>query len=290
MASHIVGKIDLSTYDFRAEIDALNSIPKQQEEYDEFGYGYWKNLSLYNSSGIAEDSQYKNSIQCVATSYMDQCPRIKELLEKCFSFDNLRMVRARNLIDGAVLPHRDYVELDKKYQYFRFFLPLEENRESFHSDESGVFQMRPGEVWFLDAGTDHAAVNFSVDSRMSLCLDYVFDRDFDEREVFSDSCEFDEDAIPLFIDRTKVPEEEKQSVIQSTAKLLTKHSYKDLLFALAKLHFSRDMEVAECYDWMMQACTLAGNQELADKTASIKRYIVEHRELNERMSINSWDV
>ena len=288
MASHIVGKINLSDYDLRAEIATLNAIPKQQEEYDEFGYGYWKNLSLYNSSGIAEDSQYKNSGQCIATSYMDKCPEIKVLLEKCFSFDHLRMVRARNLIDGAVLPHRDYVELDRKYRYFRLFLALEENRDSFHSDDSGVFQMRPGEVWFLDAGADHAAVNFSVNSRMFLCLDYVFDRDFDEREIFSPSCEFNQDVTPFFIDRTKVPEEEKQSIIQSTAKLLSKHSYKDLLFALAKLHFTRDMAVAECYEWMMQACKLAGNQELADKTASIKRYIVEHRELNERMTINSW--
>lgn len=60
MASRIVGTGDLASYDFRQDIQYLNSVEKQPEEYDEFAQGYWKNLSLLNSSGCMDDSQYKN--------------------------------------------------------------------------------------------------------------------------------------------------------------------------------------------------------------------------------------
>ncbi|MFM2486197.1 hypothetical protein [Celerinatantimonas yamalensis] len=65
MSSRIIGKIDLTMYsELSKETEYLNSIPKNNEEYDEFGQGYWKNLSLYNSSGRHDDSQYKESKSC----------------------------------------------------------------------------------------------------------------------------------------------------------------------------------------------------------------------------------
>lgn len=56
MASEIIGKIKVDDYDLEKDIKYLNSVTKQPEEYDEFGQGYWKNLSLYNASGNASDT------------------------------------------------------------------------------------------------------------------------------------------------------------------------------------------------------------------------------------------
>ncbi|MGE1082503.1 hypothetical protein ACQJ0O_09735 [Pseudomonas shirazensis] len=55
MPSRIIGKIDLRNYNLASDIEHLNSVTKQPEEYDEFGQGYWKNLSMYNASGDASN-------------------------------------------------------------------------------------------------------------------------------------------------------------------------------------------------------------------------------------------
>ncbi|MGR5913138.1 aspartyl/asparaginyl beta-hydroxylase domain-containing protein [Bacillus cereus] len=97
------------------------------------------------------------------------------------------MVRTRNLVDAMVIPHRDFVEFSHSTkQRFRVFLALEDNKMAFHSDEEAVFRIRKGEIWFLDAAIGHAAANFSKDSRVFLCLDYVFDSDFDPSDIFKD--------------------------------------------------------------------------------------------------------
>lgn len=114
VASKIIGKIRVDGYDLQTDINYLNSITQQPEEYDEFGQGYWKNLSLYNASGEASDTQYRNTERCVPTEHAAQCPSIQNLVQQNFEFDNLKMIRARSLVDGLVIPHRDFIELDKK--------------------------------------------------------------------------------------------------------------------------------------------------------------------------------
>ncbi|MEM0551844.1 MULTISPECIES: aspartyl/asparaginyl beta-hydroxylase domain-containing protein [Aeromonas] len=300
MSSYVLGKIDLALYGYGAhgetntgnnlnkEIDYLNAIPKQREEYDEFGQGFWKNLSLYNASGLIEDTQYRDTDKCLPTSYMDQCPTIKRIIDDIFELHKLKMVRARNLIDGMVMPHRDFVELGNEKRYFRVFLAIERNDDSFHSDEAGVFQMMPGEIWFLDAGIDHAAVNFSVKSRMFLCFDFMLTHDEDERCIFKDNANIDFNVKTKHIKRHKIDDYQKQVIIENTSALLNKNTFKDLTFTLSKLHFTHDIEVREAYDLLIEAAKKSKMTELLKKATSLKRYMVEQRSMGERFSINSW--
>lgn len=43
------------------------------------------------------------------TEYGKKLGYIDELIKKNFVFSNLKMVRTRNLIDGMVIPHKDFV-------------------------------------------------------------------------------------------------------------------------------------------------------------------------------------
>ncbi|MGI0115748.1 aspartyl/asparaginyl beta-hydroxylase domain-containing protein [Zooshikella sp. RANM57] len=288
MPSRLIGFIDIDNYKLIDEVNYLNAIPKQREEYDEFGQGYWKNLSLYNSSGRKGDSQYKNADQCLPTEYMDFCPEIKRFIEENFSIETLRMVRARNLIDGMVIPHRDFVELDKGVSYFRVFIPLENNEDSYHSDSTGVFQMKPGEVWYLDAGINHAAINFSFQSRMFLCLDFIFKDEFNDSDIFKYTSNVVFDVKPTYKQRQALPESLKESIVDSMSLILSKETFKDILFALSKYHFIYDIEVAECYQWLIDACIKGEHQDLEEKARDLKRYLIHERALDERFSINNW--
>jgi hypothetical protein len=73
MSSYIFGKIDMSGYNIEEDVKYLNTIHKQPEEYDEFGQGYWKNISLYNASGSETDSQFRNTVKCHPTPHMKKC-------------------------------------------------------------------------------------------------------------------------------------------------------------------------------------------------------------------------
>ncbi|RDH42986.1 aspartyl/asparaginyl beta-hydroxylase domain-containing protein [Zooshikella ganghwensis] len=288
MPSKLIGFIDIEKYNISEEVSYLNAIPKQREEYDEFGQGYWKNLSLYNSSGRKNDTQYKNANQCIATEYMDRCPEVKRFIEDNFSMVSLRMVRARNLIDGMVIQHRDFVELDSNVSYFRVFIPLEKNEDAYHSDSTGVFQMKPGEVWYLDAGIDHAAINFSSQSRMFLCLDFVFNDEFNDVDIFKNASSVVFNVKPTYKQRQALPESVRETIVESMSLILSKETFKDILFAISKYHFIYDIEVAECYEWFIDACVKGGHQDLELKARDLQRYLIEKRELNERFSINDW--
>lgn len=290
MPSYIIGTIDISRYELTGDLNYLNSVKKQPEEYDEFGQGYWKNLSLFNATGVAEDSQYRNSQSCLPTGHMEHCSSVAKLIYDNFDFTHMKMVRARNLVDGMVIPHRDFVELDKSIHYFRVFVPLENNKQSFHSDENGVFQMRPGEVWFLDAAINHAAINFASQSRMFLCLDFIFEDDFRDTQIFRAHAKVDTSpSRDVYVQRKPMDESLRTTIVDAISKVISPSTFKDLLFLVSKYHFNYQLPVAACYDWLVEAADLAGDSVVLEKAMAIKRYLIEQRAMGERLLINSWD-
>lgn len=288
MASYIIGTLDLTKFDLASSIAYLNGISKQAEEYDEFAQGYWKNISLFNSTGRADDTQYRNTRTCVPTEHVEHCQGLAHMIMACFKLDNLTMVRARNLIDGMVIPHRDFVELDPRLRYLRVFLPLETNDRAFHSDASGVFQMRVGELWYLDAASDHAAINFSSGRRLFLCLDFAFASSFDDTDIIAPTAPFTRGGAPHYVHRSVIAETEKRGIVDALACLLSRETFKDLVFAVSKIRFTRDAGVAECYDWVVEAARRSSDPILLDKALKLRRYLVEERALGERFSFDDW--
>ena len=284
MSSRIIGTIDLSRYDFAADIAYLSSVEKGEEEYDEFAEGYWKNVSLINATGVDGDTQYRNADSSMRTGHMSGCPEIERMIFENFAGDAIRMVRARNLVDGVVIPHRDFVELDKEVRYLRVFIPIETNVHSFHSDEDGVFQMMPGEVWFLDASINHAAVNFSKESRMFVCIDFAFNGDCGVAEIFSGRNSDSSVAQRRNIDRPAMRAADFADMLASMAVKLAAGSVREAVIESARLHFKYDFTVDACYTWLIRAGVATGNLALVGQLERLRRFLIESREMSERFS------
>jgi hypothetical protein len=287
MASRIVGTIDLSDYKIADDLNYLNSVIKVAEEYDEFSQGYWQNLSLMNASGDANDGLYRNNQIPRPTQHMRNCPAISRLLDENFDLADLTMVRTRNLIDGMVIPHKDFVELDKQRRYLRLMIPLEANPNAFSSDEFGVFQMRPGEVWVLDAAIGHAAINFSTRSRIFLCLDYAFVGDARERSLLKQSTRVEVRNRDIYIPRKPMNTNHQGRIVEGLSRIVSLFTLKDLLFAVSKYHFIYDVPVTAGFEWLKEAATMAKDKESYEKINKLTRYLIESRELGERFSLNS---
>ncbi|MFS0828665.1 aspartyl/asparaginyl beta-hydroxylase domain-containing protein [Pseudomonas phoenicis] len=288
MASEIIGTINIEHYQLGHDIERLRSIRKQPEEYDEFGQGHWKNISLYNATGEADDTRYKNARRCLPTEHLRQCPAIAKLIQEQFEPTALRMVRARSLVDGLVIPHRDFVELDTAVTYYRVFLALEDNAQAFHSDEQGVFQMRAGEVWYLDAGISHAAINFGLNSRTFLCLDFIYEQRFEPADIFKDRRSAHVQRHDIHIKRVPLQPLKEREIIAATATLIECFTFKDIVFALSKYHFIYDLPVASCYDWIISAAEQANNAPVLEKAKTLRRYLIEHRAMGERYALSDW--
>ncbi|MFI6040819.1 L-proline cis-3-hydroxylase [Nocardia sp. NPDC051321] len=114
MRSHVIARIDLDNDRLEPDLEYLAMVPRLEEEYDEFASGYWKNLSLANSSGNADDSAYRDIVgSAITTDHGRNTPYLTNLVETVFDRDRVKMVRARNLIDAIVVPHRDFVDLEQ---------------------------------------------------------------------------------------------------------------------------------------------------------------------------------
>ncbi|ANB56669.1 L-proline cis-3-hydroxylase 2 [Anoxybacillus sp. B7M1] len=197
------------------------------------------------------------------------------------------MVRTRNLIDGMVIPHKDFVELERsKDQYFRVFIPLEDNEYAFHSDEENVFQMKKGEVWFLDAAIVHADINFSNKSRIFLCLDYAFPGPFSPKDVFINDSVYNPNLDPTIIKREEVSSDFKESLVTSLSKVISKYNFRDIVFLLSKIHFYKNISVSDCYDWLVEITEKSGDSSVYNKAINLRRFLVEERKLGERFSFN----
>lgn len=148
--------------------------------------------------------------------------------------------------------------------------------------------MRSGEVWFLNAGINHAAINFGGKSRMFLCLDYIFSKPFDYTDIFLPSAMLEAPRKNYFINRKTMSSEMRKEIITAASKIIDRRTFKDLLFALSKYHFIYDVPVADCYDWLILAAELAGDKEVINKATRLRTYLIDHRDMGERYVINDW--
>ncbi|MEW2017831.1 aspartyl/asparaginyl beta-hydroxylase domain-containing protein [Rhodococcus sp. NPDC076796] len=174
MGSRPLGQIDLDATSLNADLETdlatLDALDRPADLYDEFTIGSWVNHPLLNQSGVEADSTFRDGTGVRATPVLDQLPAIRAILDKYFHNERLMMARVRDVREWSIIPHRDFLELDSdNTRYFRILMTLQANDACMNSDESMVFRMRSGEVWFLDAAGVHSAIDTSSDTRWSLC-------------------------------------------------------------------------------------------------------------------------
>ena len=79
-------------------------------------------------------------------------------------------MRIFRICGGLLVPHRDYTDIGDSY--VRIIIPLAADARVLHSEDSTVYHMRPGEIWFVDTDRVHAACGLNDASRIALCLDF----------------------------------------------------------------------------------------------------------------------
>ena len=163
------------------DIDKLSSDLSKLEHfsfsnpYGEFHYGRCVCCYLWNESGEKDDlflSSYSHSP--LQTIYGKKLSYISEIITHNFNVGHLRFARIAKLEPNSlIIPHRDYVELDKSFH--RLHVPLKTDQNIFFGDAANVYNLKLGEVWCLEARETHSVASFSDQDRVHLILDFAAD-------------------------------------------------------------------------------------------------------------------
>ncbi|CAK1727718.1 Proline hydroxylase [Vibrio crassostreae] len=286
----ILGKIDFNNEALRRDLAVIERFPVFDEEYSEFNQGTWINNSLWNDNGDYRNTQYKDYPgEAKLTELGHETLYINEVIHQYFDVDNLKMVRTRNLINGQVIPHKDFVEFgQQKEKYLRVLIPLESPMTSYHSDEDyGVFRMRKGEIWMLDASVVHAAYNFGQDNRVILCLDFQFegvDKLYPEM-IFTDLSTGDNLQHPMVFKRQALTKKDRQDFVNELARSI--HNLEDIKNAVFKLsfaHIHHDIPIQEIYDILIELTQNKG-QHIQSYCREMKQYYIGKRGLGQRFTL-----
>ncbi|OGT66179.1 MAG: hypothetical protein A3J38_06800 [Gammaproteobacteria bacterium RIFCSPHIGHO2_12_FULL_45_9] len=285
--SQLIGRLTLDPIALQKDLETVNSFPVIQEEYSEFGTGTWLNHSLWNKDGKYSNtlySDYENTAQI--TELGQSLPYLNHFITQYFHTQPLRMVRLRNLIDGVVFPHKDFVELTRhKLQYIRVFIALETNFDGFHSDEHNVFRMRKGEVWVLDASIVHAAANFSTKSRKCLCLDFQYDEPTHAAAIFKNAQDYNPLLEPSIMHRTPLNEslDYFDEYLDEMANALRIHgNLSAVLRDLTCLHFHYNIPVTQPLEWLILIAERSGNAEKITEAQDYIQFLAYNRQLQQR--------
>jgi len=284
MNSRIIAKINIDEKQIKSDLNSIKEFPFISEEYSEFETGTWINNSLMNHDGDYKNTQYKDSDDPgIATQLWNQVPYITNLIKAKFNTSYLKMVRTRNLINGIVIPHKDFVEFKKSdNNYVRIFIPLEDNLQAFHSDEHGVFRMQKGEVWILNAAIVHAAANFSTKSRVFLCLDFQLPNSEGPESIFLNKNMYSTNYTPNSKQRESLQNANIDANLDKYSATINKSNLKEILIELSKIHFYYDANVADCYKWLISIAEKSKSSEILKSVKSLTDYMVNKRAFGER--------
>jgi len=234
-------------------------------EYDEYVFGSWKSLPLWNGTGSVHDTLLREFDHApVPTGLAQDFPVLASFVESHFAIEQLRWARLFVLERGVLLPHRDYLELKKGFT--RVHVPLQTSPACLHSEEDEVFHMRVGEVWFLEASNVHSACNPLEVPRVTLCLDFTRDKGLES--IFRSPVR-QENGPACMIDRPSLTTGELAEIVAQAA-TMTMGTFRDVAAAMSMVHFGRRVHPAAMFGWLVESARRAGDPRLVDRALSLR--------------------
>lgn len=237
---------------------------RYSDAYSEFTCGSWKGSALCNGSGDLYDTRIKDYEGAFElTEHGRQMPYVMDLIEEHFHTERLRFVRLGRITPGSVMvPHRDYLELSG--ELVRIHIPLRTSDACYSSEDETVYQMRLGDVWYIDASHAHSAVSFATEDRTHLILDFATETVREPLRFAPDpgsrAGEFGDAAVP----RSPLTPSQRDALL-GLAAVISVRNHRDVLALIIKQYFVSDISVPEIFDLACAVAKSAGQDEALGK-------------------------
>ncbi|MCA6126141.1 aspartyl/asparaginyl beta-hydroxylase domain-containing protein [Bradyrhizobium sp. WSM 1704] len=272
MSAQLLGKIDLDKDRLAADIRALDTVEFSQV-YADFACGRWDICVLRNATGSSTEQKIRtHDAKALPTPPSKHVPYINELIERCFRSDGIRYVRIMRMgPNSCLIPHQDYLELND--EYVRIHVPIETNDRCWNTEDDKIYQMRMGEIWFLDATRIHSAGCFGETDRLHLMLD--FQPGTRLSEVVTDQVQPAE--LRPSDPRPEMPRKIAEA-IDGLGMVLSKENFRDVVAILSKFHFHYRSHGKDVYRWLSSLCEKSGQADMIQYAKEIEKYYTLSRQ------------
>jgi hypothetical protein len=276
VSSHRVGRLTGISEHLAADLSLLAALPFESH-YSDFVHGKWTAFVLANESGDERDGLFRTD--CGAARLTDlgrRVPAVMELVERNFDTANLKWARVFAMQAGMLMSHRDFVEFGASK--LRLNLPLQTDLTSLHSEESQVFHMPAGEIWFLDASRTHAAVTLSDAIRLNVCLDFDLPDTDPAAPLLPHARLF---GPPDLVARPSMPDSMLVDLRRRVIAAADLQAIRELLWEAAHWHFHYDARADDHFEWVAQALESVSQLHKAAVVRDFRRYCIERRHKGE---------
>jgi len=276
MQTHRLVTLDIDRHRLERELEIVSSF-EWSEAYSNFVCGGpWLSCMLWTVGGAAGDgvvAGYDQSATVGPTPYAEQLPYLRSIVEETFRLDRLTFARLALLRPGCVIiPHRDLLELDAPLH--RVHVPLVTHDGALFANETSVYRMRFGELWFFDAAEPHSAACFSRD-RIHLLLD--FESTARPEDITRHASRL-EDRLPLDAIVNRPPLKSAQrATIEGLAAVLDLRNIRDIVAVVTKQNYRSDGGKDYVWSTLMRIADLAPDQEAAHAIRQMYRYFLVER-------------
>lgn len=180
MRTQYVATIPLDGPRLEKDLEQSQSFRYSEAYSDYLIGGPWKSCMLWAKGGEAGDGyihRYRYGEEATFTEYGKQVPYLQELICQTVDTSRLTFVRLGVFADSTIVPHRDYLEFAGRTEQdrpaHRMHIPLRTYDNVYFVEEDTVYQMRTGEIWYLDVAREHAVTSFNKAPRIHLIFDFV---------------------------------------------------------------------------------------------------------------------
>lgn len=120
-----------------------------------------------------------------------------------------------------------------------------------------------------------------------LCVDFAFDGEYQESDVFRDASRYRPSTDAQIIERPPLPAA-RLDAIKGLGQVVDRSNFKEFLFLLSKVHFRYDVPAEATYEWLADIAVTSGDELLVGKANELREYAIGARALSERFTVNSW--
>jgi len=257
---------------------------ERSASYGYFQYGErWSSIMLANHSGDARDGISKiYDGSALATEQMKLVPYLWEVTRDVFECRYLKSMRIFDALNGGILPHRDYWDLEVKpgashqpKRFNRIHLAIQTNSNCLNSEEDRVYHINLGDIVYLDGSRTHACIAYGNQSRLHVIWD--FDPTIQMEKLFKAKglCKPEKLA---YITRRAMAKSEMELLL-SSGMLLSNVSLQVVLQSFAAIHFVREVSAGACYDWLVKVAQMVDKADLVAEAREIRhRYLGDTNE------------
>jgi hypothetical protein len=280
MRTQQLGRLDLDQERLSKDLERSLDL-RYSEPYMEFNFGRpWKSVMLWAPGGEVGDdiiAHYDISKPSGVTAHGEHLPYIRDIIEENFAVENVTFARLAVVSDMVMVPHRDYVELpDDAHQRaaHRLHVSLATSEDCVFTDEDVVYQMKAGEVWFLDASRLHGAGVLSTIRRVHLILDLA-DMNQDELLRFERAPSV---GIPQARIRRRPPlgDREREALL-SLASIVDLDNLSEVFALVIKKDYRAEGGPNFVWNTMREIARLSGKDEIVTKIAGWHKHCVLER-------------